>query len=102
MKEIIKMIDKMGNILKEMKITKNDFIELILDELINSETINDDEYKLAIINTNFELIQKYCKKNIKLVLKNLSNIDDMQLDEIVEFFGFDVNEFIIQIKKQGK
>ena len=96
------MIDKMGSLLKEKKITKNDFIELILDELINSETINEEEYKLAYINTNFELIQKHCKNNIQLVLKNLSNIDDMQLDEIVDFFGFDVNEFIIQIKKQEK
>lgn len=88
----------MGNILKEMKITKNDFIELILDELINSETINDDEYKLAIINTNFELIQKHCKNNIKEVLESISSIDDMELDEIEYFFKFDVTGFINEIK----
>jgi hypothetical protein len=91
----------MENILKEMKITKNDFIELILDELINSETINDEEYQLAILITNFDLIQKHCKNNIKLVLKNLSNIDDIELDEIVHFFGFDVNGFMIELKKMS-
>ncbi|MCX6195164.1 MAG: hypothetical protein NTY55_00760 [Flavobacteriia bacterium] len=93
------MIDKMGNILKETKITKNDFIELILDELINSDTINDEEYELAYVKTNFKLIQKYCKNNIKQVFKNLSNIDDMELDAIIHFFGFDVKGFINEIKK---
>lgn len=92
------MIDKMKNILKETKITKNDFIELILDELINSETINEDEYKLAYINTNFELIQKHCKNNIKEVLESISSIDDMELDEIEYFFKFDVTGFINEIK----
>ena len=93
------MIDKMGNILKETKITKNDFIELVLDELVNSETINDKEYELAIIKTNFELIQKHCNNNIKQGLENLSNIDDMELDAIIHFFGFDVKGFINEIKK---
>jgi SOS response regulatory protein OraA/RecX len=92
------MINKMGNILKETKITKNDFIELILDELINSDTINDEEYELAYVKTNLNLIQKYCKNNIKQVLKNLSNIDDMELDEIIYLFGFDVKGFINEIK----
>jgi hypothetical protein len=89
----------MENILKETKITKNDFIELILDELVNSDTINDKEYELAIIKTNFELIQKHCNNNIKQGLKNLSNIEYMELDEIIHFFGFDVNGFINEIKK---
>ncbi len=88
----------MENILKEKKITKNDFIELVLDELINSETINEDEYKLAIIKTNFELIQKYCKNNIKQVVNNLSNIDDLELDEIINFFGFDATGFVNELK----
>lgn len=92
------MIDKMENLLKEKKITKNDIIELILDELINSETINEDEYKLAYINTNFELIQKHCKNNIKEVLESISSIDDMELDEIEYFFKFDVTGFINEIK----
>jgi hypothetical protein len=92
------MIDKMGSLLKEKKITKNDFIELILDELINSETINEEEYKLAYINTNFELIQKHCKNNIKEVLESISSIDDMELDEIEDYFQFDVNGFINEIK----
>jgi hypothetical protein len=87
----------MGNILKEMKITKNDFIELILDELINSETINEEEYKLAYINTNFELIQKHCKNNIKEVLETISSIDEMELDEIEDYFQFDVNGFINEV-----
>jgi len=86
----------MGSLLKEKKITKNDFIELILDELINSETINDEEYKLALIKTNFELIQKHCKNNIKQVLEHLSNIDDMELDDIIYFFGFDTKKFITE------
>ena len=88
----------MGSLLKEKKITKNDFIELILDELINSETINEEEYKLAYINTNFELIQKHCKNNIKEVLESISSIDDMELDEIEDYFQFDVNGFINEIK----
>jgi hypothetical protein len=94
------MINKMGNILKEMKITKNDFIELILDELINSETINEEEYKLAHINTNFELIQKHCKNNIKEVLETISSIDEMELDEIEDYFQFDVNGFMNEINEK--
>ena len=86
----------MENILKETKITKSDIVELVLDELINSETINDEEYKLAVIKTNFELIQKYCKNNIKQALEHLSNIDDMELDDIVYFFGFDTKKFITE------
>jgi hypothetical protein len=84
----------MKNILKETKYTEEQFIELILDELINSEIINDEEYELAIINTNFDLIQSHCKNNIKQVFDNLSNIDDMELDEIIDLFGFDVKGFI--------
>jgi hypothetical protein len=91
------MIDKMENILKETKITKNDFIELVLDELVNSETINDNEYELAIIKTNFELIQKHCKYNIKEVLDNISSIDDMEIDEIEFYFQFDVKGFMNEI-----
>ncbi len=87
----------MENILKETKITKSDIVELVLDELINSETINDEEYKLAVIKTNFELLQKYCKNNIKQVLEYLSNIDDMELDDIVYFFGFDTKKFINEV-----
>ena len=88
----------MENILKETKYTEEQFIELILDELINSEIINDEEYELAIINTNFDLIQSHCKNNIKQVFDNLSNIDDMELDEIIDLFGFDVKGFINEIK----
>jgi hypothetical protein len=88
----------MKNILKETKYTEEQFIELILDELINSEIINDEEYELAIINTNFDLIQSHCKNNIKQVFDNLSNIDDMELDEIIDLFGFDVKGFINEIK----
>ena len=88
----------MKNILKETKYTEEQFIELILDELINSEIINDEEYELAIINTNFDLIQSHCKNNIKQVFDNLSNIDDMELDEIIYLFGFDVKGFINEIK----
>ena len=88
----------MENILKETKYTEEQFIELILDELINSEIINDEEYELAIINTNFDLIQSHCKNNIKQVFDNLSNIDDMELDEIIDLFGFDVTGFINEIK----
>jgi hypothetical protein len=88
----------MKNILKETKYTEEQFIELILDELINSEIINDEEYELAIINTNFDLIQSHCKNNIKQVFDNLSNIHDMELDEIIDFFGFDVNGFMNKIK----
>jgi len=89
----------MKNILKETKYTEEQFIELILDELINSEIINDEEYELAIINTNFDLIQSHCKNNIKQVFDNLSNIDDMELDEIIDLFGFDVKGFINELKK---
>ena len=90
----------MGNILKEMKITKNDIIDLILDELINSETINDDEYKLAIKNTNFELLQKHCKNNIIDVIQSISYIDDMELDEIEDHFQFDVKGFMNEINEK--
>ena len=55
----------MKNTLKKTKKRKNYFIEYILDELINSKIINDEEYELAICKTNFNLIQKHCKHNIK-------------------------------------
>ena len=90
----------MENILKETKITKNDFIDIILDELINSETINEEEYKLAIIKTNFELIQKHCKYNIKEVLDKISSIDDLEIDEIEYYFQFDVAGFMNEIKNK--
>jgi hypothetical protein len=89
----------MKNLLIEKKFTEDKFIELILSELYNSEIINDEEFELAIINTNFELIQKHCIYKIKQVLENLSNIDNMELDDIIFFFGFDVSRFIEELKK---
>ena len=58
-------------------ISEKEFIEILLDELINSERINEDEYKLAYQTCTFELIQNYCARDIKEVLKNLKNIDDL-------------------------
>jgi hypothetical protein len=55
---------------------------------------------LAIIKTNFELIQKYCKYNIKEVLNKISSIDDMEIDEIEYYFQFDVAGFMNEIKNK--
>ena len=88
----------MKNILKENKISEKEFIEILLDELINSERINEDEYKLAYQTCTFELIQNYCARDIKEVLKNLKNIDDIEIEDIIDYFGFDEKKLISYIK----
>ena len=62
------------------------------------DDINEDEYKLAIIKTNFELIQKYCKNNIIQVVNNLSNIDDLELDEIINKYPTSTTDTSLSIK----
>ena len=77
-----------NEILKQNILTKTDFVGMLLDV----------EIELITEKSNFELIQKYCKNNIKQVINNLSNIDDMELDEIIDFFGFDATRFVDEIK----
>jgi hypothetical protein len=90
-----------NEILKQNILTKTDFVGMLLDELNNSGFLDDKsevEIELITEKSNFELIQKYCKNNIKQVVNNLSNIDDMELDEIIDFFGFDATGFVNEIK----
>ena len=90
-----------NEILKQNILTKTDFVGMLLDELNNSGFLDDKsevEIELITEKTNFELIQKYCKNNIKQVINNLSNIDDMELDKIIDFFGFDATRFVDEIK----
>lgn len=90
-----------NEILKQNILTKTDFVGMLLDELNNSGFLDDKsevEIELITEKSNFELIQKYCKNNIKQVINNLSNIDDMELGEIIDFFGFDATRFVDEIK----
>ena len=90
-----------NEILKQNILTKTYFVGMLLDELNNSGFLDDKsevEIELITEKSNFELIQKYCKNNIKQVINNLSNIDDMELDEIIDFFGFDATGFVNEIK----
>ena len=90
----------MENILKKTTNRKNYFIKYILDELINTEIINEEEYKLAICKTNFKLIQKHCKHNIKSFTEPILYFYFFDIDEIIDCLEFDVAGFMNEIKNK--
>lgn len=86
-----------NEILKQNILTKQDFVRMLLDELLNSGYLDDksDQEIESITNrSNFELIQKHCTRDIKTILNQMKNFEDLELDEFEYWFGFDVESFI--------
>ena len=48
---------------------------------------------------NFELIQKHCTRDIKTIINQMKNINDLELEEFEYWFGLDVNKYINEINK---
>lgn len=91
-----------NEILKQNILTKNDFVDMLLDELYNSEFLDDkseQEIELITKKSNFELIQKHCTRDIKTILNQMKNFDDLELEEFEYWFGLDVNKYINEINK---
>lgn len=92
-----------NTIIKQITITKQDIVCLFSDELFNSGALkefeNEEIEKIHKFIT-YELIQTYCKNDIELVLKSFkTSIDDMEIDELEFWFGFNCKGFIDELKK---
>lgn len=91
-----------NEILKQYTLTKLDFVGMLLDELHNSGFLDDkseQEIELITKRSNFELIQKYCTRDIKTIINQMKNFDDLELEEFEYWFGLDVNKYINEINK---
>ena len=91
-----------NEILKQNILTKNDFVGMLLDELHNSGFLDDkseQEIELITKKSNFELIQKHCTRDIKTIINQMKNINDLELEEFEYWFGLDVNKYINEINK---
>lgn len=89
-------------ILKQNTLTKLDFVGMLLGELHNSGYLDDkseQEIELITKRSNFELIQKHCSRDIKTILNQMKNFDDLELEEFEYWFGLDVNKYIDEINK---
>ena len=86
-----------NEILKQNILTKQDFVRMLLDELLNSGFLDDkseEEIELIKNTSNFELIQKHCTRDIKTIINQIKDFEDFELEEFETWFGFDVNEYI--------
>jgi hypothetical protein len=91
-----------NEILKQNILTKQDFVGILLDELHNSGFLGDkseEEIELITNTSNFELIQKHCTRDIKTIINQIKDFEDFELEEFETWFGFDINEYINEIKK---
>ena len=91
-----------SEILKQYTLTKQDFVGMLLDELHNSGFLDDkseQEIELITKKSNFELIQKHCTRDIKTIINQMKNFDDLELEEFEYWFGLDVNKYISEIYK---
>ncbi len=91
-----------NEILKQNILTKNDFVGILLDELYNSGFLDDkseEEIELITNTSNFELIQKHCTRDIKTIINQIKDFDDLELEEFEYWFGLDVNKYINEINK---
>ncbi|WP_396137547.1 hypothetical protein [Flavobacterium sp.] len=94
-----------NEILKQYTLTKQDFVGMLLDELHNSGFLDDkseQEIELITKKSNFELIQKHCTRDIKTIINQMKNFDDLELEEFEYWFGLDVNKYINEINKIKK
>ena len=94
---------KTNKIIKQIIITQQDIVDLVIDELLNLgliEEMDDDQIQNLSKSVTFELIQSYCDKNIYDVLKDFkTGIEEMELDEFEFWFGFNTEQFLDEIKK---
>ena len=92
-----------NKIIKQITITKQDIVCLFSDELFNSGILGEFENeKIEKIHKfiTYELIQTYCKNDIELVLKSFkTSIDDMEIDELEFWFGFNCKGFMDELKR---
>jgi hypothetical protein len=91
-----------NEILKQYTLTKHDLVGMLLDELHNSGFLDDkseQEIELITKKSNFELIQKHCTRDIKTIINQMKNINDLELEEFEYWFGLDVNKYINEINK---
>ena len=91
-----------NEILKQNTLIKHDFVGMLLDELNNSGFLDDkseQEIELITKKSNFELIQKHCIRDIKTIINQMKNFDDLELEEFEYWFGLDVNKYINEINK---
>jgi hypothetical protein len=91
-----------NEILKQYTLTKQDFVGMLLDEFHNSGFLDDkseQEIELITKKSNFELIQKHCTRDIKTIINQMKNFDDLELEEFEYWFGLDVNKYINEIIK---
>lgn len=87
-----------NKIIKQITITQQDIVYLVIDELFNLEFIDESEDKEIYDKVSFELIQSYCEKSIEEVLKKFkTGIDEMELEEFEFWFGFDTKKFINEV-----
>lgn len=89
-----------NEILKQNTLTKLDFVRMLLDELHNSGFLDDkseQEIELITKRSNFKLIQKHCTRDIKIILSQMKNFDDLELEEFEYWFGLDIEGFINEI-----
>ena len=93
---------KTNKIIKQIIITQEDIVHLVIDELINLERIEESDYQENLYESvTFDFIQSHCNKDIEQVLKNFkTGIDDIELDEFEFWFGFNTDSFLEQLNKK--
>ena len=89
-----------NEILKQITLTKQDFVGMLLDELNNSSFLDDkseDEIELITEKSNFELIQKHCLRDIKTVVNQIKDFENFELEEFEDWFGFNKEEYMNEL-----
>ena len=89
-----------NEILKQNTLTKQDFVGMLLDELNNSGFLDDkteDEIELIKEKCNFELIQKHCLRDIKTVVNQMKDFENLELEEFEYWFGFNKEEYMNEL-----
>lgn len=85
-----------NEILKQITLTKQDFVGMLLDELNNSGFLDGksgDEIELITKKSNFELIQKHCLRHIKTVINQIKDFENFEIEEFDNWFGFNKEEY---------
>lgn len=93
-----------NEILNQNILTKQDFVGMLLDELHNSGYLydkSDQEIESITNSSNFELIQKHCTRDIKTIINQMKNFEDLELEEFEYWFGFDVETYIKEIVQEA-
>ena len=89
-----------NEILKQITLTKQDFVDMLVEELYNSGFLDDkSEHEIELITkkSNFELIQKHCLRDIKTVVNQIKDFENFELEEFEDWFGFNKEEYINEL-----